>query len=156
MDTLEQLAQEELQFELKTFDAKTALSIGNYVASLALHSQSSIGIEIYANQRVLFQFLNDACAPDHINWLRRKRNTVLQFQHSTKYVQCLLKNEIQLLSTKFGYDIKDYAIHQGGFPIRIQGVGVIGAISISGLSQPEDHALAMKALQHVIHKESLG
>lgn len=42
----------------------------------------------------------------------------------------------------------DYAIHGGGFPIRVTGVeGPIGAIVVSGLAQEEDHQVIVESLQ---------
>ena len=43
----------------------------------------------------------------------------------------------------------EYAINGGGVPVRVRGVeGVIAVIVVSGLSQEEDHQVAIEALQH--------
>jgi len=41
----------------------------------------------------------------------------------------------------------DYVDAGGSFPIRIEGVGVVGTITVSGLSQEADHRLATEALR---------
>ena len=44
-----------------------------------------------------------------------------------------------------------YAIHGGGFPVRVQGVeGVVAVIVVSGLAQHEDHQVIVEALEEFI------
>lgn len=49
----------------------------------------------------------------------------------------------------------DYADAGGSFPIRIEGVGVVGTITVSGLSQEADHRLATEALR-LLKRQQLG
>ena len=48
--------------------------------------------------------------------------------------------------TMYAVNPADYADAGGSFPIRVTGVGVIGTITVSGLSQEADHQLAVDAL----------
>ena len=40
-----------------------------------------------------------------------------------------------------------YAAHGGSFPIRVAGVGIVGAVTVSGLPQAQDHALVVEGLR---------
>jgi uncharacterized protein (UPF0303 family) len=45
----------------------------------------------------------------------------------------------------------DYAIHGGGFPIYVLGVGIVGSVVLSGLPQREDHGLVVEALGEMLN-----
>jgi uncharacterized protein (UPF0303 family) len=45
-----------------------------------------------------------------------------------------------------GLPLRDYADHGGSFPISVKGVGCVGAVTVSGLPQREDHALVVQVL----------
>lgn len=45
----------------------------------------------------------------------------------------------------------DYAIHGGGFPIRVAGVDqVVGVIVVSGLKQEHDHQVIVELVQEFL------
>lgn len=49
----------------------------------------------------------------------------------------------------------EYAIHGGGFPVRVKGVeGVVAVIVVSGLKQEEDHQIVVQTVQDFL--ESTG
>jgi uncharacterized protein (UPF0303 family) len=47
-----------------------------------------------------------------------------------------------------------YAAHGGAFPLRVTGVGVIGAVGVSGLPQAADHALVTEGLTRFLAEVS--
>jgi uncharacterized protein (UPF0303 family) len=47
---------------------------------------------------------------------------------------------------RYNLPIEDYAAHGGCFPIQVEGTGIVGAVTVSGLPQREDHNLVVEAL----------
>jgi len=55
---------------------------------------------------------------------------------------------------KLGVDGKKFVAKGGGVPIRVKGVdGIVAVICVSGLTQEQDHGLAMQGLRLI--KEEL-
>ena len=50
------------------------------------------------------------------------------------------------LFEKYALSMADFAAHGGSFPVCVQGAGVIGSITVSGLPQRADHELVVEAL----------
>lgn len=45
----------------------------------------------------------------------------------------------------------EYAIHGGGFPVRVKGVGgVVGVVVVSGLKQEDDHQVVVEVVDEFI------
>jgi uncharacterized protein (UPF0303 family) len=47
----------------------------------------------------------------------------------------------------------DFAAHGGSFPIIVRGTGCIGAVTVSGLPQRDDHNLVVEALALLLVKD---
>jgi uncharacterized protein (UPF0303 family) len=47
-------------------------------------------------------------------------------------------------------DPDTYAAHGGSFPVHVEDVGVVGAVTVSGLPQLEDHRLVVEALERFL------
>lgn len=57
------------------------------------------------------------------------------------------KGDEVAFAAKFGLGPKagDFAIHGGGWPVRVQGVeGVVAVIVVSGLKQEQDHGIIVQ------------
>ena len=54
---------------------------------------------------------------------------------------------------RYGLPDADYAAHGGCFPIHVAGTGIIGAVTVSGLTQREDHNLVVEALCLALKKD---
>lgn len=45
----------------------------------------------------------------------------------------------------------EYAIHGGGFPVRVKGVdGVVAVVVVSGLKQEDDHQVVVEVVEEFI------
>ena len=47
---------------------------------------------------------------------------------------------------RYGLPVGDYAAHGGSFPLNVESAGIIGAVTVTGLTQREDHELVVEAL----------
>lgn len=140
--------------EILTFDYFTstdAFNLGNSITKKAMSNNLPIVIDIFAYGKQLFHFSTDATSQDNDRWVIRKRNTVLHFHHSSKYVNLKVKNDQSLLQSKYSLNRDDFVAIAGGFPIRIKNAGVVGAISVSGLKPDEDHQLVLDTLEEYLH-----
>lgn len=100
--------------------------------------------------------------------MRRKRNAVLRWGMSTwllrrkmlsattdaDQVEAAFVKKYALPSSNGGSVADDYAIHGGGFPIRVRGVdGLVGVIVVSGLKQEDDHQVIVEVVKDFIAGE---
>lgn len=143
---LEQMARQERQLVFKTFDANMAWALGCELKTLAESLGAPLVIDISLHDRKLFHFAMPGTTPDNADWARRKRNTVLRCHQSSYRVGLKFALEGSSFSEKTGASLSDYATHGGGFPITLEGLGCIGAVTVSGLPQREDHELVVRVL----------
>ena len=52
--------------------------------------------------------------------------------------------------------VADYAVHGGGFPLALEGLGCIGAITVSGVPQREDHGIVADGLAAFLKVDLAG
>ncbi len=142
---LAELRQQEEELVFDSFDHQDAWQLGSLIANHAVSSQYGVAIDIRRHNMVLFRCVLPGATSDQEEWIRRKSASVLRFEHSTA-----------LLSEQFSdYDPtqggwlapEDYTLAGGSFPIRVRGAGVIGAITVSGLSSDADHELAVEGIR---------
>jgi len=123
---------------------------------------------------VVFQSATESgTIPDNENWVRRKRNTVLRWGVSSwamrmkmvgglgagasaAEVEAAFVNKYALPSANGGSVADEYAIHGGGYPIRVRGVeGVVAVAVVSGLKQEDDHQVVAETVREVIAQQGL-
>ncbi|KAJ5225916.1 hypothetical protein N7468_007141 [Penicillium chermesinum] len=118
---------------------------------------------------ILFQCATESgTVPDNENWVRRKRNTVLRWGISSwamrqktiaglgagapaAEVESAFVKKFALASGNGGAVADEYAIHGGGYPIRVRGVeGVVAVAVVSGLKQEDDHQVVAETIKEVL------
>lgn len=91
--------------------------------------------------------------PDNDTWVARKRAAVLRWGASTWALHNKYRGDEGAFAAKFGLGERagEYAIHGGGFPVRVKDVeGIVGVIVVSGLSMQEDHEVIVEVLEEYL------
>ena len=145
-DDLARIAFQEQQLQFPAFDEGTAWRLGSRLRSLAVERGLSLVIDIRRPAQQLFYTALPGTTPDNAEWVRRKSNTVFRFQRSSYAVGLELEQKQSTLLERYGLPLADYASHGGSFPIRMRGAGFIGAVTVSGLPQRDDHNLVVEGL----------
>ncbi len=147
------MQEEILQFE--HFTNEDAIELGNIMLSEAkirgLHAAISIR---RSNGAIVFQAMMDGTTPDNLEWIERKFNTVIRVESSSLLWFMKEKNNDITMQNK-ALDDSFYATCGGGFPIRVEEAGVVGAILVSGLSHAADHDFIVKCLSKYLHTDEV-
>jgi len=151
--TLESLIEQEQSLQLVSFNQDVAWQLGCAIKQAAEDKGASISIEIYGFGQTLFQFCMPGSSADQLDWIRRKRNAVLYYGHSTYYLSQYNESKQRVFETQPHIDPSQYCAHGGSFPIRIKGSGLVGAVTASGLASIEDHDLVVEALQQALESQ---
>ena len=142
--------ENELQF--RTFTNQDALAIGLALVDLAAKAGQAITIDIERHDQQLFHYAMAGTNLDNDYWVIRKKNVVKRFHISSMHAGYLLQKAGKTLAERYYLDPSQYAAHGGSFPLIIKEVGVVGAITVSGLPQEEDHALVVALLRDYLKK----
>jgi uncharacterized protein (UPF0303 family) len=144
---LSALIEEEETIQFTCFPNELALRIGLRLAEVASEDGKAIVVDVRRGGQQLFHYALPGTSPDNDEWVRRKQLVVERFGHSSYYIGTRLRSQGATLEEKYLLDPREYAAHGGSFPIVIRGVGVVGAVTVSGLPQEEDHQLVVRVLK---------
>ena len=151
-DILEQLLLEESELQFSGFDEDTAWEIGNALINRAVTEKLSITVDIARGEHQVFHASRPGTSADNDEWVKRKTRLVNRFGHSSFYVGQLLKSMGKSLEAVFLIPESVYAAHGGCFPIIVKGTGPVGTITVSGLTQEDDHKLVTAAIRDYLKK----
>ena len=143
--------EEELVFE--HFNSEDALELGMIFVKIAKKvNKGGIGIKIEKNGHVLFTHLMDGTMPENEYWYDRKKNVVDRYFHSSKFVEEKFQadgttfREAGLLNPEF------FQAVGGSFPMIIKNAGVVGSITVCGLSGEEDHQICVQGIREFLEE----
>lgn len=152
-DPLKELLAQEEELQLHHFNNATAWELGNLIKQAAEKLSVSVSIQVYAFEQVVFSYAMPGTSKDQQDWIRRKRQSVMRFGHSSYYLGQHNAAKNRDFETIPYLDPKEYCAHGGSFPIRIKNCGIIGAVTVSGLPQETDHQLAVDAMRQVVSEQ---
>lgn len=154
-EDLATIARQEAELHLPKFDPDTAWRLGLSLRELAVTRGQSIVVDIRRfgqPHQQLFYTAFAGTTPDSARWVQRKINVVARFHRSSYAIGLTLEQSGRAFGERYGLPDAEYAAHGGGFPIHVDGAGIIGSITVSGLPQRDDHNLVVEALCLELHR----
>jgi uncharacterized protein (UPF0303 family) len=149
------IARQEAELHFPHFNYDTAWRLGLSLRELAIARKQSIVVDIrrfgQPHQPLFYTALGGT--PDNARWVQRKINVVARFHRSSYAIGLTLEHTNRAFAERYGLPDADYAAHGGCFPIHVAGTGIIGAVTVSGLTQREDHNLVVEALCLALKKD---
>lgn len=145
-EDIRRLAEQERLLQPPRFGPQEAWALGNILRDVAVGQSAPVAIDISLRDRVLFHCALPGSTTDNAEWIRRKRNTVLRLWRSSYAVGRSLALSGKTQEAAHALPLADYAVHGGSFPLLLDGAGCIGAVTVSGLPQRDDHTMVADAL----------
>jgi uncharacterized protein (UPF0303 family) len=152
-EELERIGLQERELVLPRLDAQVAWEIGSRLRALAAERNLSVVIDVRRFGQPLFYAAMEGTTPDNVEWVRRKCNVVARFHRSSYAIGLKEKIKNETLLEMQGLPVADYASHGGSFPLAVEGAGIVGCVTVSGLPQRDDHELVIEVLCALVGRE---
>jgi len=143
---LSELLRQEDALRFSEFTNDTAFAVGMRLVEVARREGKAVAIDICRNGQQLFHCALPGTNPDNDEWIKRKNRVVNRFGHSSYYMGRYYESKGTTIQEAALLDPTEYAAHGGAFPVIVQGVGVVGTITVSGLPQRDDHEFVVRVL----------
>lgn len=148
--SVEELEAQERRLVFRRFSCEDAWALGSLLVELARERQAPVAIDIHRAGQQLFHAALSGATPDNDAWIARKRRVVERYGASSYLVGARFRAKGTTFEESSRLDPDVYAAHGGSFPITVADVGVIGAVTVSGLPQLQDHRLVVEALERFL------
>jgi uncharacterized protein (UPF0303 family) len=146
-DLIAAIAAQEERLVFERFDADLALEIGLDIRERVAALGKAVVVEVRFWDRRLFWFAMPGTTANNEDWVRRKVNAVRRFHKSSYRLGREREKTGRLLPAEFGPEaVAECVLAGGGFPLRVRGVGCVGAVTVSGLPERPDHEIVVEAL----------
>ncbi|MGW6286602.1 heme-degrading domain-containing protein [Streptomyces sp. NPDC055107] len=145
--SVSELIAQERRLTLPRFSHDDAFALGSLLVALARERQAPVAIDIRRGAQQLFHAALPGSSADNDAWIDRKRKVVERYGESSFLVGARFRAKGTTFEESSRLDPDTYAAHGGSFPIAVEGAGVIGTVTVSGLPQAEDHAMVVEALE---------
>ncbi|MEW2130272.1 heme-degrading domain-containing protein [Streptomyces sp. NPDC005435] len=146
------LEEQERRLVFRTFTYADAWALGSLLVELGREREAPIAIDIHVAGQQLFHAALPGSTPDNDAWIARKRRVVERYREASYLVGSRFRAKGTTFEDSSRLDPDQYAAHGGSFPVAVDGVGVVGSVTVSGLPQLEDHRLVVEALERFLKR----
>ncbi|RHA40728.1 heme-degrading domain-containing protein [Cellulomonas rhizosphaerae] len=145
--TIARVEAEERELAFTTFTHDDAWQLGCILVELAIARDLPVTVDIRRGTQQLFHAARPGTVADNDSWIERKVRVVERFGASSYLVGLRARARGTTFAQQHDLPLQQFAAHGGAFPVRVQGVGIVGVVTVSGLPQADDHALVVEAVR---------
>jgi uncharacterized protein (UPF0303 family) len=145
MTDISVLEQQERDLLFDRFDHDDAWRLGVLITDAARQAGHEVAVDIRRPGLILFRAALPGSKPNQESWISGKSAVVLRMEESSALVAAR-----QAASGRSPEDARlgvEYAVTGGSFPVRVRGVGIVAAVTVSGLTSQEDHDVVVAGIR---------
>lgn len=142
-----EVEQQERELVLTRFTHDDAWQLGCLLVELAAERGLAVTVDVRKGTQQVFHAAREGTTPDNDSWVQRKVRVVERFGASSYLTGLRAHAKGTDFNATHQLPLQEYAAHGGAFPVRVEGVGIVGVVTVSGLAQADDHALVVEALR---------
>ncbi|MFE9407593.1 heme-degrading domain-containing protein [Streptomyces sp. NPDC006704] len=144
------LEAEQQRLMLRQFTYEDAWELGMLLRALAVERNAPVVIDVRHGARTVFRCALPGSSADNDAWIDRKRRVAERYGAPSFLVGARFRAKGTTFEEGSRLDPDSYAAHGGSYPVTVEGVGVVGTATVSGLPQAQDHALVARALAELL------
>ena len=135
------LAMQEEILQFNHFTNEDAWELGNLLVAEAKKRELDTTVEIRLNNGyTVFKYAGNGTTPNNEIWADKMFASVSRMEKRSEETM-----------EDIGLGKEEYSCLGGGFPVRVEEVGVIGAIMVTNQSHFVNHDIIVKALSRYLH-----
>lgn len=143
------MQEEILQFS--HFTNEDAWELGMMLVAESRRRGLDCAVSIRRNNGyTVFKYAGNTTTLNNDRWMDKTFNTVRTMEKSSMLLYSELKKNEETL-TDIALDPGEFSCMGGGFPIRVEEVGVIGAIMVSNQNHFVNHDIIVKTVGRYLH-----
>ena len=149
---LETLEQQEQELVFDSFTNSDALKLGTILAGKIEQYEEPLTVRIFIGDVIVYQYTKAGDEEFRFGWTYRKYQLVKKTGHSSMHsrIRAQFLGEFADLTAQ----PEVYGFGCGAFPITVKGKGIIGAATVSGLPDPDDHPIVVHAIEELLGKKT--
>lgn len=148
--TLEELAREQQELQLDTFNYDFAWRLGSLLRESAAKAGAPVAITIAHGLDLVFSALMPGATSDNLHWAARKRAVAWRFHRSSLAMKLEAEKRQYDFNRRFGLPVSEFVASGGALPLILKNGTIIGTVAVSGLPDVEDHRMIVEALRGLI------
>lgn len=152
-DAVASIEAEMDELQLEHFTNDDAHRLGLLLLGWARERDLPIAVDVTRGTQTVFHVAMEGTSADNDDWLRRKTRAVQRFGIPSLLIGLRPRLNGKRIEDEPWFDERRYAAHGGAFPVLVRGVGMVATVAVSGLSQEEDHVLAVDGLRALVAEQ---
>lgn len=151
--SLKVVAAQEAELVFERFDENVAFELGLLAKAIAERKGVSIFVNVSRGLDTIFEFSMLGTTPANQDFGLRKRAVVNLMHFSSINFWLHLQHGFDFKGF-MNLDERTFGSYGGSFPIRVPSAGVIGSLTISGLSDIDDQNFAVEVLNEYLGRKA--